>query len=277
MTLEAKRDTTLLVLSGQPIHEPVARYGPFVEYARRNHSGGATITRRERWDICHERDGAHRRCTRTWSVLGATSGSGDWEQALESVQAQERARVFWRPFQLNPTMPATGMDRRVPRDEVRRPGEVQAIHDRITVAGVSAGIEFAFGRITRTPNTFDAHRLVWFAQQQGRQDAVVEALFHGYFTDGVNVGEADALISLAAGAGLDAAAVGRFLQTKDGVDAVRQEEARGRQLGIRGVPYFVLNGKTVVSGAQPVETFVRGDRSSEGVRRDHDGGTGLRM
>ena len=94
------------------------------------------------------------------------------------------------------------------------------------------------------------------AQQQGRRDAVVEALFHGYFTDRVNVGEADALISLAAGAGLDAAAVGRFLQTKDGVDAVQQEEARRRQLGIRGVPYFVLNGKTVVSGAQPVETFV---------------------
>lgn len=179
------------------------------------------------------------------------------EQALESVQAQERARVFWRPFQLNPTMPATGMDRRVYLEtKFGGPGEVQAIHDRITVAGVSAGIEFAFGRITRTPNTFDAHRLVWFAQQQGRQDAVVEALFHGYFTDGVNVGEADALISMAAGAGLDAAAVGRFLQTKDGVDAVRQEEARGRQLGIRGVPYFVLNGKTVVSGAQPVETFV---------------------
>lgn len=179
------------------------------------------------------------------------------EQALESVQVHERARIFWRPFQLNPTMPKAGMDRRVYLEaKFGGQGEVQAIHDRITVAGVSAGIEFAFGRITRTPNTFDAHRLVWFAQQQGRQDAMVEALFHGYFTEGVNVGEADQLISLAAGAGLDGAAVGRFLESNDGAEGVRQEEARGRQLGIRGVPYFVLNGKATVSGAQPVETFV---------------------
>ena len=179
------------------------------------------------------------------------------EQALESAQAQERARVFWRPFQLNPTMPKAGMDRRVYLEaKFGGQDEVQAIHDRIIVAGVSAGIEFAFGRITRTPNTFDAHRLVWFAQQQGRQDALVEALFYGYFMEGVNVGEADQLISLAAGAGLDGAAVGRFLESNDGVEGVRQEEARGRQLGIRGVPYFVLNGKATVSGAQPVETFV---------------------
>jgi len=179
------------------------------------------------------------------------------EQALESAQAQERARVFWRPFQLNPTMPKAGMDRRVYLEaKFGGQDEVQAIHDRIIVAGVSAGIEFAFGRITRTPNTFDAHRLIWFAQQQGRQDALVEALFHGYFMEGVNVGEADQLISLAAGAGLDGAAVGRFLESNDGVEGVRQEEARGRQLGIRGVPYFVLNGKATVSGAQPVETFV---------------------
>ena len=178
-------------------------------------------------------------------------------QALESAQAQERARVFWRPFQLNPTMPKAGMDRRVYLEaKFGGQDEVQAIHDRIIVAGVSAGIEFAFGRITRTPNTFDAHRLVWFAQQQGRQDALVEALFYGYFMEGVNVGEADQLISLAAGAGLDGAAVGRFLESNDGVEGVRQEEARGRQLGIRGVPYFVLNGKATVSGAQPVETFV---------------------
>ncbi|MBS0169582.1 MAG: DsbA family oxidoreductase [Nitrospira sp.] len=179
------------------------------------------------------------------------------EQALESVQAQARARVFWRPFQLNPTMPKAGMDRRVYLEtKFGGANEVHAIHDRIVVAGVSAGIEFAFGRIARTPNTFDAHRLIWFAQQQGRQDACVEALFHGYFTEGLNVGEADALISLASGAGLDGAAAGRFLQSNDGVEAVRQEEARGRQLGIRGVPYFVLNGKTAVSGAQPVETFI---------------------
>ena len=180
------------------------------------------------------------------------------EQALESTGRQDSALVFWRPFQLNPTMPKAGMDRRVYLEaKFGGPEEMQAIQNRIAGAGVSAGIEFAFDRIARTPNTFEAHRLIWFAQQQGRQDAAMEELFHGYFTDGLNIGADEVLVSLAARAGLDGAAVGRFLQSQDGVEAVRQEEARGRQLGIRGVPYFLLNGKTVVSGAQPAETFLQ--------------------
>jgi predicted DsbA family dithiol-disulfide isomerase len=179
------------------------------------------------------------------------------EQALESTGRQESALVFWRPFQLNPTMPKEGMDRRVYLEaKFGGPGEMQAIENRISGAGASAGIEFAFERIARTPNTFDAHRLIWFAQQQGRQDAAVEELFHGYFTEGLTIGEAGVLVSLAGRAGLDVAAVGRFLASHDGIEAVRQEEARGRQLGIRGVPYFVFNGKTALSGAQPVETFL---------------------
>lgn len=179
------------------------------------------------------------------------------EQALESTGRQESALVFWRPFQLNPTMPKEGMDRREYLEaKFGGPGEMQAIENRISGAGASAGIEFAFERIARTPNTFDAHRLIWFAQQQGRQDAAVEELFHGYFTEGLTIGEAGVLVSLAGRAGLDVAAVGRFLASHDGIEAVRQEEARGRQLGIRGVPYFVFNGKTALSGAQPVETFL---------------------
>mgnify|MGYP006381651401 CR=1 FL=1 len=122
--------------------------------------------------------------------------------------------------------------------------------------GTSVGIEFVFDRIARTPNTFDAHRLIWLAQQQGRQDEVVEELFHGYFTEGLNIGQPEILVSLAVRAGLDGEAVVRLLHAQEGVDAVRQEEAHGHQLGIRGVPYFVLNGKAALSGAQPVETFV---------------------
>ena len=179
------------------------------------------------------------------------------EQALESVQVQATARVFWRPFQLNPTMPKAGMDRRVYLEaKFGGPGEMKAIQDRVAAVGTSVGIEFVFDRIARTPNTFDAHRLIRFAQQQGRQDEVVEELFHGYFTEGRNIGQPEILVSLAVRAGLDGEAVVRLLHAQEGVDAVRQEEAHGHQLGIRGVPYFVLNGKAALSGAQPVETFV---------------------
>jgi predicted DsbA family dithiol-disulfide isomerase len=179
------------------------------------------------------------------------------EQALEAVNGREATNVIWRPFQLNPTMPKAGMDRRVYLEaKFGGPGEMDAIQDRVATVGESAGIDFAFSRLERTPNTFDAHRLVWFARQHDRQDEVVEELFHGYFTEGLNVGQAETLVSLAGRAGLDVGKVSRFLQADEGADAVRQEEAQGRQLGIRGVPYFLLNGTTVVSGAQPVESFV---------------------
>ena len=179
------------------------------------------------------------------------------EQALESVQVQATARVFWRPFQLNPTMPKAGMDRRVYLEaKFGGPGEMKAIQDRVAAVGTSVGSEFVFDRIARTPNTFDAHRLIRFAQQQGRQDEVVEELYHWYFTEGLNIGQPEILVSLAVRAVLDGEAVVRLLHAQEGVDAVRQEEAHGHQLGIRGGPYFVLNGKAALSGAQPVETFV---------------------
>lgn len=179
------------------------------------------------------------------------------EQALEALKPRQVARVIWRPFQLNPTMPKAGMDRRVYLEaKFGGPGEMKAIQDRVAAVGTSVGIDFAFDRIERTPNTLDAHRLIWFAQQQGRQDELVEALFHGYFTEGLPIGEVETLVSLADRAGLDRDKVSRLLQSEEGVDAVRQEEARGHQLGIRGVPFFVLNGKSTVSGAQPAETFV---------------------
>ncbi len=166
-------------------------------------------------------------------------------------------RVTWRPFQLNPTMPVAGMDRRVYLEtKFGGPGEIKAIQDHVIAVGTSVGIEFAFDRIARTPNTFDAHRLIWFAQQQGRQDEAVGELFHGYFTEGLNVGQPEALVSLAVRAGLDEATVSRLLKSDEGTVEVKAEEAAGHKLGIRGVPYFIVNGTYAISGAQPVETFV---------------------
>lgn len=179
------------------------------------------------------------------------------EQALDTTRGRDEAPVIWRPFQLNPTMPRAGMDRRVYLEaKFGGPGEMKAIQERVATVGAGAGIDFMFDRIERTPNTFDAHRLIWFAGQHHRQDEMVEELFHGYFTEGLNIGQAETLVSLAVRAGLDGDEVGRLLQTDEGVEAVRREEARGHRLGIRGVPYFLLNGSAALSGAQPVETFV---------------------
>jgi predicted DsbA family dithiol-disulfide isomerase len=176
------------------------------------------------------------------------------ERALTLIGDELGARVTWRPFQLNPTMPAEGKDRTEYLEG--KFGDLDAfksLEDRVVEAGEVEGITFAFDKIGRTPNTFMAHRLIWYARQRGLQDAVVEALFKGYFEEGVEIGRAAPLAELAGHAGLDAE---QFLESEKGVTEVKAEEAEGHRLGIRGVPYFVFDGVCAISGAQPPEQFV---------------------
>jgi predicted DsbA family dithiol-disulfide isomerase len=105
----------------------------------------------------------------------------------------------------------------------------------------------------RTPNTRLAHRLIWEAGRQGRQDAIVNRLFHAYFEEGLDIGAPEILTRLAAEAELEAAGVEQALAGADSLEAVVDLEEQGRRMGIQGVPFFVLLGKYGVSGAQPPE------------------------
>lgn len=187
------------------------------------------------------------------------------EQALETAGYAQQTHIAWRPFQLNPTMPREGLDRRVYLD-AKFGGTVarRAIEERVAKVGEADGIVFAFDRIERTPNTFDAHRLMWFAQQRGKQDDLAEGLFHAYFTEGRDIGQRQTLVDVAAEADLDRDAVKQFLLSDHGTEEVRAQEATGRRLGIRGVPYFLLNGLHAISGAQSPETFVSALKRAEG-------------
>ncbi len=140
------------------------------------------------------------------------------------------------------------------------------MEERVAKAGEADGIVFAFDRIERTPNTFDAHRLMWFAQQQGKQEDLVEGLFHAYFSEGRDIGDGPTLVEIAAEAGLDREEARQFLSSDAGVEEVRTEEAAGHRLGIRGVPYFVLNGTYGLSGAQPPDVFLSALQKAEGDR-----------
>jgi predicted DsbA family dithiol-disulfide isomerase len=157
--------------------------------------------------------------------------------------------IVWRPFQLNPELPAEGMDRAAYRrtkfGSLERSRELEA---RVAEAGRPEGIDFAFDRIKRTPNTFDAHRVLRRAAREGLQDAVGESLFRAYFAEGRDLGDRAVLEELARAAGLDV----RQLWTGDAESAeVRREEAEGRELGIQSVPTFVIDRKLGLSGAQP--------------------------
>lgn len=178
------------------------------------------------------------------------------KRRLEKALGNRLAIVRWHPFQLNPDMPAEGIDRREYRMKKfgswERSLELDA---QVAAAGSGDGIAFNFDKMARTPNTLDAHRLIWLAGEWGIQDAVVEALFVAYFTDGRDLSDRVTLSDLAAEAGLDRAEVAKLLASDAGLDVIRAGDERARSLGVSGVPFFVLNGKVALSGAQPPELF----------------------
>ena len=196
-------------------------------------------------------------------------GKRRWEKAIETAGYANQVQVTWRPFQLNPTMPKSGMDRRTYLEAKFGGAEARwEIEERLAKAGVADGIMFAFDRIARTPNTFEAHRLMWFAQQHKKQDDLAEGLFHAYFSEGRNIGDGQTLVDIAAEIGLDRDATRQFLASDQGIEVVQEEETAGHRLGIRGVPYFVLNGTYAISGAQSPDIFVSALQKVEADRTE---------
>jgi predicted DsbA family dithiol-disulfide isomerase len=165
--------------------------------------------------------------------------------------------VRWHAFELNPGMPAGGMDRQAYLAE-KFGGAAPAleIYARVEAAGRQAGIPFDFAAMQVQPNTMDAHRLIAWAGTQGRQDAMVEALFRGFFLDLRDLTSRDVLAALAGEAGLDRDAAAAVLASDSCRDDVRAEEAMVRRMGVQGVPFFVFDRKVALSGAQPPEALL---------------------
>ncbi|HKP01588.1 MAG TPA: DsbA family oxidoreductase [Nitrospiraceae bacterium] len=184
------------------------------------------------------------------------------ERALTSIGGD--LHLTWRPFQLNPTMPLDGMDRTAYlKAKFGSLENFGGMKEQLLAAGEEEKIAFAFDKIQRTPNTFAAHRLVWYAAQGGNQDEVVEVLFRMYFLEGKNIGDVKVLTHVAVEAGLDRKETEHFLASDTGTIEVKGEEAVGRRLGIRGVPYFVFNGRISISGAQPPDIMVSAVQQAE--------------
>lgn len=174
------------------------------------------------------------------------------EKALASLQGEVEARIEWLPFQLNPGMPEGGMARaEYRRTKFGSAEKARALDARMAEEGAGEGIAFAFDRMQRTPNTVAAHRLIDLAQTQGKAGPVVEALFRAYFEEASDIGNAAVLQSIADGAGVAG--------WPDGTDAglVREKEERVRDLGISGVPTFIFNRESGLSGAYPPDMLAQ--------------------
>ncbi|MFI4967761.1 MAG: DsbA family oxidoreductase [Gammaproteobacteria bacterium] len=175
------------------------------------------------------------------------------EQALAAAKITD-AEVHWHAFQLNPDLPPQGVDRRQYLESKFGPGSMERIHARLDEAGKSAGIEFQFDKIERSPNTLDAHRLLWLAGTQGHQGALKEALLRAYFLEGQDVGDRAVLAGIAAQAGIEAD-IPAWLASDAGIREVRADLAQAARLQISGVPFFIFDGRLALAGAQPPEVF----------------------
>ena len=177
------------------------------------------------------------------------------EKAIAVVDAQVEVR--WHPFQLNPTMPKDGISRREYRimkfGSWERSTQLDA---NIVAVGKEEGIHFDFDRMERTPNTLDAHRLIWLADKDDCQDVVVEALFRAYFTDGRDISNRQTLIEVVAEAGLDRQRAEGILNSEEGMEAIKEDGEQAQRHHVDGVPFFIVNGQITLSGAQPPDTFL---------------------
>lgn len=127
---------------------------------------------------------------------------------------------------------------------------------KVISVGELEGIHFVFDKIERTPNTVDSHRLIWLADQYGCQDAVVEALFRAYFTEGQDIGNRQTLFKIVTEAGLDRQAAEAMLDSGEGMDAIENASEMSQRYGVDGVPFFIIKKKLTLAGAQDSETFV---------------------
>jgi len=187
-----------------------------------------------------------------WCWIGETR----LRRALEQRPGM-RAEVVWRPFQLQPELPPEGKDwAEMVRTKFGGAERARMMFQHVASAGAADGVSFDFDAIASSPNTRDAHRLVLLAQEAGIGREMAEALFRAYFAEGRDVGKTGVLADVAAQVGLDRDRVATFLGGDRLGRVVDQSRAEAAELGITGVPFFVIDGKYAFSGAQPLETFV---------------------
>lgn len=186
-----------------------------------------------------------------WCYIGKTK----LDRALEKHSEHDFV-IEWHPFQLNPSMPSEGMDRREYL-EAKFGGkeEVVRVYGDIANAAETAGVEINFEGIQRTPSTLNAHRLLHWGALEGKQNAVVDQLFNAYFRKGQDISNHDVLVRIASRTGMNAELTRRLLKSDADADDIQDRDAAARERGVSGVPCFVIGNHYVIQGAQDTELW----------------------
>ncbi|MFC5447925.1 DsbA family oxidoreductase [Paenibacillus aestuarii] len=170
----------------------------------------------------------------------------------------EPVEVHYRAFQLDPTTPVEGLQfREMMRSKMHASDDqLSGMFGQVTQAGQAAGLHFDFSKVEYMPNTLRAHQLIAIAPEASKQ-RLVDALFKAYFEDGLDVGNVEVLLDIAESQGMDRAKTAASLQAKEGLEQVEDDLEFARGAGVSGVPFFVVNRKYALTGAQPPATFLQ--------------------
>ncbi|PHN27718.1 DsbA family oxidoreductase [Pseudomonas sp. ICMP 460] len=189
-----------------------------------------------------------------WCIIGLRGLT----EALDQLGSEVQAEIHFQPFELNPNMPAEGQNivEHITEKYGSSAEESQANRARIRDMGAELGFAFRTDGQSRIYNTFDAHRLLYWAGLEGLQYNLKEALFKAYFSDGQDPSDAATLVSIAQSVGLDGTRAAEILAGDDYAAQVREEEQLWVSRGVTSVPTIVFNGQYAVSGGQPVDAFV---------------------
>lgn len=188
-----------------------------------------------------------------WCVIGLRS----LEQALQRLDGKVSATINFQPFELNPQMAPEGEDiaEHIRKKYGSTPEQFAKNQENIRARGAALGFEFRMDKRSRTYNTFDAHRLLHWADLEGKGPALKHALFDAYFTEGENVSDRDVLVRAAQKAGLSPERANQILDSNEFADDVRTQEQFYIASGIQGVPAVIVNDRHLISGGQPPEVF----------------------
>lgn len=187
-------------------------------------------------------------------------GKRKLEKALEQFPQKDNVNIIWHSFQLDPnmkSMPGTDIYSYL----ADRKGQTRAwavkMHEQVTASAQAEGLTYNFDKAI-IANSFDAHRLIQMAKTKRLGDEAEEQLFSAYFTEGGNVADKETLVEIGGNIGLEKAEVAKMLEGKEFAAEVKEDIDKAQAYGINGVPFFVLNNKYGISGAQPSEVFLRG-------------------
>jgi predicted DsbA family dithiol-disulfide isomerase len=183
-------------------------------------------------------------------------GKRKLEKALAERPDME-VDITWRPFQLHPDMPIEGADRKeFIAKKFGSHERAKDLYENVRKAGETVDIPFDFSKIKRSPNTLDSHRLLRWSESAGCQDAMAEILFRRFFIDGEDLGDRSVLVAAAEEAGMDKDLVADLLEKGSDIETVSQEDLKAREMGISGVPFFIIDNKYALSGAQDPAAFL---------------------